>query len=159
MRPDDPAVRKILRRSMVARLATVSRNGRPNLNPLYFVLREGCIWLGTVDASLAARNVKANPRVAVLFTPEHDGPSAPLVRITGTATVRMDQAVTRAYVRADAPKYVLTPGGLANFFSHPRQARHMPAYLGSDDKGHSCVIEVLPAHAEFVAQPRQPARE
>lgn len=81
---------------------------------------------------------------------------APLVRITGTATVRTDRAVTRTYLRADARKYMLTPGGFANF-RHLRQARHMPAYFGSGEKGRSCVIEVLPAHAEFVATPRQPA--
>ena len=43
MNPDDPAVVDILRRAMVARIATVSRNGRPHINPLYFIYRDGTI--------------------------------------------------------------------------------------------------------------------
>jgi Pyridoxamine 5'-phosphate oxidase len=50
-----------MRRSMVARIATLSRNGRPSINPLYFVYLNGHIWLGTVDWTLAARNVNADP--------------------------------------------------------------------------------------------------
>ena len=67
MEVDDPVALDIVRRSMVARIATVSRGGRPSVIPLYFVPVDGRIWLGTVDWALAARNVNADPRVSVLF--------------------------------------------------------------------------------------------
>ena len=70
MKADDPAVLDVMRRSMVARIATLSLNGRPSINPLYFVYLNGHIWLGTVEWTLAARNVKAEPRVSVLFEVE-----------------------------------------------------------------------------------------
>ena len=70
MTADDPVVLDILRRSMVARIATLSRSGRPSVNPLYFIYLNGKIWLGTPEWTLAARNVKADPRVSVLFNVE-----------------------------------------------------------------------------------------
>jgi general stress protein 26 len=72
MNADDPAVLDVIWRSMVARIATLSRNGRPSINPLYFVYLNGHIWLGTSEWTLAARNVKADPRVSILFEVEQD---------------------------------------------------------------------------------------
>ena len=72
MNPDDLAVADVLRRARVARIATVSRNGRPHVNPLYFVMGNGKIYLGTVDRTLAALNVKADPRVTILFNIERE---------------------------------------------------------------------------------------
>ncbi|SRR6266568_5055007 len=66
MNVDDPAMLDILRRCMVARIATLSCNGRPSINPLYFVYQSGRIWLGTSEWTLAARNVQADSRVSVL---------------------------------------------------------------------------------------------
>jgi len=62
MEVDDPAVLAVIRRCMVARIATLSGSGRPSINPLYFIYQNGHIWLGTADWTLAARNVKADPR-------------------------------------------------------------------------------------------------
>ncbi|MCL4560019.1 MAG: pyridoxamine 5'-phosphate oxidase family protein [Chloroflexi bacterium] len=69
---DDPATLDILRRSMVARLATVSRNGRSSVSPIFFIYIDGKIWLGTPEWTLAVRNIKADPRVSILFEVEHD---------------------------------------------------------------------------------------
>jgi hypothetical protein len=50
MKADDPAVLDIMRRSMVARIATLSRNGRPSINPLYLLsLRPHLAWHGRLD--------------------------------------------------------------------------------------------------------------
>ncbi|MEZ4517271.1 MAG: pyridoxamine 5'-phosphate oxidase family protein [Chloroflexota bacterium] len=67
MQANDPEVRAFIRQAMVARVATLSRNGRPSITPLYFVYVDDHIWLGTADWTLAARSVKVNPRVSVLF--------------------------------------------------------------------------------------------
>ncbi len=49
MNSDDPAMLDILRRCRVVRIATLSRTGRPSINPLYFVYQSGRIWLGTSE--------------------------------------------------------------------------------------------------------------
>ena len=49
MNIDDPAMLDVLQRSKVARIATLSRTGRPSITPLYFVAPHGRIWLGTSE--------------------------------------------------------------------------------------------------------------
>ncbi len=151
MKADDPAVLAVLRRSMVARIATLSRNGRPSINPLYFVYLNGRIWLGTVDWTLAARNVKADPRVSVLFQVEGDPSDHRVLRIRGRASVRTDQKVQRSYNLRTARKYILTPGGIRNTLAHIRQLPLRLHYVAQNvEKGGPCVIEVIPEQAEFL---------
>jgi general stress protein 26 len=148
MKADDPAVLDVMRRSMVARIATLSRNGRPSINPLYFVYLNGQIWLGTSDWTLAARNAKADPRVSVLFVVEQDRSPH---RISGRASVRTDQKAQRSYNLRAERKYLLTPGGIRNALAHIRQLRPMHNYHAqSAEKGQPCIIEVTPEQAEFL---------
>jgi len=151
MKADDPAVLDVLRRSMVARIATLSRNGRPSINPLYFVAPHGRIWLGTVEWTLAARNVKADPRVSVLFQVEQDRSSHRVLRIRGRASVQTDQRVQRSYNLRAARKYLLTLGGIRNHLAHIRQFPLRLHYAAqSAEKGQPCVIEVIPEAAEWL---------
>jgi hypothetical protein len=151
MNVDDPAVLDILRRSMVARIATLSHNGRPSINPLYFVYVPGRIWLGTSDWTLAARNVLADPRVSVLFEAEQDRSPHRVLRISGRASVRTDPKGQRSYNLRVERKYVLTPGGIRHYLSHLRQLPSMRRYHAqSAQKGQACVIEVTPLEAEFL---------
>ena len=156
MKADDPAVLDVMRRSMVARIATLSRNGRPSINPLYFVYLNGHIWLGTVDWTLAARNVKADPRVSVLFEVEQDPSAHRVLRITGRASVRTDQKAQRSYDLRVARKYLLTPSGIRHYLAHMRQLRPMHTYHAqSAEKGQACIIEVTPEQAEFLNDDQQ----
>jgi hypothetical protein len=151
MKADDPAVLDVLRRSMVARIATLSRNGRPSINPLYFVAPHGRIWLGTSEWTLAARNVLADPRVSVLFEVEQGRSPHRVLRISGWASVRTDQQAQRSYGLRVARKYVLTPGGIRNHLAHIRQFSLRLHYAAqSAEKGQPCVIEVIPLEAEFL---------
>jgi general stress protein 26 len=151
MKVDDPAVLDVMRRSMIARIATLSRNGRPSVNPLYFVYLNGHIWLGTSDWTLAARNIKADPRVSVLFEVEQDRSPHRVLRIRGRASVRTEQKIQRSYGLRVACKYLLTPGGIRNALAHIRQLPSMHNYHAqSAEKGQSCVIEVTPEQAEFL---------
>ncbi len=151
MNADDPAVLDVMRRSMVARIATLSRNGRPSINPLYFVYLNCHIWLGTADWTLAARNAKADPRVSVLFEVEQDPSDQRVLRITGRASVRTDPKVQRSYNLRAVRKYFMTPGGIRNALAHMRQIPPMHTYHAqSAEKGQSCVIEVTPEQAEFL---------
>jgi len=151
MEVDDPAVVDVIQRCMVARIATLSSNGRPSINPLYFIYLNGHIWLGTADWTLAARNVKADPRVSVLFEVEQARADQRILRISGRACVNTDQKVQRLNERLSARKYVLTPGGIRNYLMNFRLLLPMNDYHAqSAEKGLACVIDVTPEHAEFL---------
>src|SRR6266545_2223032 len=108
MKADDPVALEVMRRSMVARIGTCSRSGRPSITPLYFVPVGGHLWLGTVDWTLAVRHVKADPRVSVLLEVERDPGAHRVLRISGRASVRADRKVQRSYNLRVARKYLLT---------------------------------------------------
>jgi hypothetical protein len=155
MRTDDPSVRDVLRRSMLARIATLSRNGRPSITPIYFVLVNGRIWLGTSDWTLAARDVKADPRVSVLFNVERNPNDRRVLRITGRAIVRTDPEVQRTYNLRVALKASLTPGGIRNNLANRSLLPLMHRYHAqSAEKGRACVIDVTPEGAEFLENPQ-----
>lgn len=157
MEADDPAVLDLLRRSMVARIATLSRGGRPSVTPLYFVHVGGCIWLGTVAGTLAVRNVRADPRVSVLFEAEPDRRERRVLRVRGRAGVRADRPVLRAYNLRVARKYVLTPGGIRDALAHVGQARLVAAYRAqAAERGRPCVIEVVPQQVGLLVEGDQP---
>jgi predicted pyridoxine 5'-phosphate oxidase superfamily flavin-nucleotide-binding protein len=145
---DDPMVHDVLRRSMVARIATLSRTGRPSITPLYFVSRHGRIWLGTTAWTLAARHVAADPRVSILFAMERDPWDHRVVLISGRARVRADQQALRSYDLRVARKYVLTPGAVLDALVHLRQLPPRRRYRAqSAEKGRPCVIEVTSEQA------------
>ena len=155
MQLDDPAVLDVIQRSMVARIATLSTRGRPSINPLYFIYLDGHIWLGTADWTLAARNVRAEPRVSVLFEVERDRADRRVLRISGRASVDTDQKVQRTYGLRVTRKYVLTPGGILNYLGHLRRLLPMHYYHAqSAEKGSACVIDVTPEHVEFLNDDR-----
>jgi general stress protein 26 len=155
MNPDDPAVVDILRRAMVARIATVSRNGRPHVNPLYFVCGRGKIYLGTTDRTLAALNVKANPRVTVLFNIESEPNDRRVLRLRGGAIVRTDARLCRWYVRSDLRKYIFSRRGFGNSLAHARLLPLVRRFVSSGEKGQECVLEVRPEEAEFLTAPNR----
>jgi general stress protein 26 len=155
MAPDDPAVVDILRRAMVARIATLSRNGRPHINPLYFVYARGRILLGTSDRTLAALNVKANPRASILFNVEKERSDRRVLRIHGRGMVRTDAGLYRWYVRGDVRKYFMSWAGIRNTVVHGRLLPLMRRYLSSGEKGKPCVLEIIPERAELLPAPNR----
>ena len=155
MNPEDPAVVDILRRAMAARIATVSRNGRPHVNPLYFVCRDGKIYLGTVERTLAALNVKNDPRVTILFNIEGELKDRRVLRIRGSAIVRTDSKLCRWYVRRDLRKYIISRRGVGNTLAHVRLLPAVRRFVSSGEKGRECVLEVRPEKAEFLTTPKQ----
>jgi hypothetical protein len=156
MNVEHPLVLNILRRSMVARIATLSRTGRPSVNPLYFLYHDGLIWLGTADWTLAARNVQANPEVCVLLELEQDAPIHHTLRLSGKARLREDAESVRSYSLGAVRKYVLTIGGLRNALAHFGQLRLQHEYRAqSKQKGRTCVIEFTPDRVELLSNGHQ----
>jgi hypothetical protein len=153
MKLDDPVVVDILRRAMVARIATVSRHGRPHVNPLYFLWRDGKIYLGTVDRTLAALNVKADPRVTILFNDESEPNDRRVLRIRGSAIVRTDPGICRWYEIRDLRKYIFSRRGMVNSLAHVRLLPFVRRFVSSGEKGQECVIQVRPQDAELLTPP------
>lgn len=120
MTPGDPAVRDFLATSFVARFATRSRAGTPALTPLWFVADAGHLYAMTGQATLAARNAKACPEIAVLLDGEGTGPRARVLRLCGRATVHGELPAWRVLARL-ALKYYLA--GIASELRHARQWR------------------------------------
>lgn len=143
----DPEARSLLAGAMVARIATVSSSGRPQVNPLYFVMDGDRIILGTATYTLAARNVRANPEVQILFEVEAEPQDRRLLRVDGTAVVSTEPRLLRRYTRRDARKYVITPRGLWNLLTHPRQWRPMRRHLRGGD---ACVLAATPTAADMI---------
>lgn len=132
----------LIRRARIARLATASANGRPSVNPLFFVLRGRELWLGTPTWTLAARNVASNPAVSVLIDSHHHG-VATTMRITGRAAVKVDPSTLHRYNASVALKYVVRPGYVLDSLRHPRQVplkRHY--HRQSTSRGPASVIVV-----------------
>lgn len=157
MRAEDWA-KEIMWRCKVARIATLSRNGRPSITPLYFTMVEGHVWLGTVDWTLAVRNVKTNPHVELLFEVEGGPGDRPVLRMGGRASVRAEPMVYRAYTRRVMLRYVLTPGGLHNLLGHARLLplrRHYAAQSAA--KGRPCVVDVEPERTQLLLEEGPPA--
>ncbi|MEO8613074.1 MAG: pyridoxamine 5'-phosphate oxidase family protein [Chloroflexota bacterium] len=151
MNADDPAVLNFIQRAMVARIATLSHNGRPSITPLYFVTMKGHIWLGTADWTLAAREAKADPRVSVLFQIEQNPNDHRILRIMGSATVQTDTKTMRSSNLRMALKYILTPGSIRNRLSNRRLIQFERLYhMQSAEKGMACVIDVTLEQAEFL---------
>lgn len=154
MNLDDPVMAEILGRAMVARIATVSSNGRPHVNPLYFVCGKGRIHLGTTDRTLAARNVSANRRVTLLFNVEREPDDLRILRIDGNAVVRTDMAASRWYIVRDLRKYIFSRRGLVNTLAHTRLLPLVGRFVSSGEKGRACVLEVDPSSAELLTAPQ-----
>jgi len=86
--PDPAHVERAIRKRSFATLATVSPKGRPHVAGVMYELVDGCIYVNTQHTTRKARNVAANPHVAVAI-PVRRVPVGPpsLVHFQATAEV------------------------------------------------------------------------
>lgn len=147
----NPVVQHLLERAMVARLATMSRSGRPHVNPNYFVVEGSRLWLGTTTGTLAARNVAANPSVQLLLEDERDPSDLRLMRITGNATIRTEPDLLKQYKRRDARKYFGSVAALRMSLRHLHRLVLTSEYLSTaDPASRHCVIEIASTRIEIL---------
>ncbi len=59
---DDGEVASFLAASRTVTCATIARDGRPHLMPLWYVLRDGELWAWTYAKSQKVRNLERDPR-------------------------------------------------------------------------------------------------
>lgn len=141
---EEPAVRDILATSLVARIATRSRSGVPALTPLWFVVDRGHFYSGTGQATLAARNAKACPGIAVLLDGEAAGPRSHVLRLRGRAAVHDRMPSWRVLARFGAKYYL---GGLASELRHARLWGVRRRYYA---QAQAAVIDFVPESAEWL---------
>ena len=80
-----------------------------------------------------------------------------MLRISGRATVRVDQFIQRSYNRRVVRKYVLRPGGIRNALTHLRQLPLTRNYRAQGaERGRACVIEVTPERAALLFDDGRP---
>jgi nitroimidazol reductase NimA-like FMN-containing flavoprotein (pyridoxamine 5'-phosphate oxidase superfamily) len=147
VRPDDPVVREVLANSFVARVATRSRSGAPALTPLWFVVDAGRLFMATGAATLAARNARACPEIAVLLDGEAAGPRERVLLLRGRATVRDAMPSWRVLARMAWKYYV---GGLGSELWHARLWRLRQRYYAQAE---AAVIDFAPERATWMPTP------
>jgi pyridoxamine 5'-phosphate oxidase-like protein len=151
MTPDDPEVRAVLARSMNVRVATLSSRGVPHITPLRFIEGDGVLYVLTRTVTLAARHVRAEPDVVLLFDAERT--AGPVLRMRARASVRDDPERAAWCERRAARRYLLRPGAIWNILTHPWC---LPAWIRSRRAARpeeTALIAFVPVSAEFVARP------
>src|SRR6202051_558147 len=103
------AARRLLDGANIAHLSTVQPDGAPKAEPVW-VLRDGDLILITTDAkSLKARNIAADPRVALSVVDYHNPYEQLLVRgrvveTHGDPELAVLDAMARKYLGVDFPR-------------------------------------------------------
>lgn len=158
---DSPEVREFLARSMVIRLAALSRKGQPNIRCLWFVCLGGRIYIVTANANPSLRGISAHPEVALLFDGERGPRPSRLLRVRGRAVFRGGSRIVGRVTQALVRKYFLAQPGLRNLLAH---ARKVPLFVGfyaqgwrdtrgwrdETGKGLRVILEVVPESFEFL---------
>lgn len=147
---DDAEVGRFLARSMIARIATVSARGTPQIMPLYFVVLDGKLYMNNATTSPTVRNIQARPHVVLLFEGDRAQIRDHCLRITGTAAFREDPTIMRGVSLRAVWKYNLT---LPALLSTLRNARKLPTMRRYRRERASGMIEVTPESAEFLRMP------
>ncbi|MEM4565532.1 MAG: pyridoxamine 5'-phosphate oxidase family protein [Archaeoglobaceae archaeon] len=60
-------VREFLSKPLIARIATVGKDLMPNVHPVWFLYDGEFVYVSTAKFSAKARNVKRNPKVAIVI--------------------------------------------------------------------------------------------
>jgi PPOX class probable F420-dependent enzyme len=68
--PDEQ--RELLESERIATVASLGQNGWPHLMPLWYVLRDGDIWIYTYAKSQKVRNLERDPRATLLLETGHE---------------------------------------------------------------------------------------
>lgn len=63
----EPEVRELLQKSLVAKLATLNKDGTLRITALWFESREGIIALNTHEKTTHVNNLKRNPNASMLI--------------------------------------------------------------------------------------------
>jgi general stress protein 26 len=142
---DHPAARSIVRRAKIVRIATVSRTGRPQIMPLWYIVDRGRILMSNAETSPTVRNIAGDPRAVLLF---EDAPGGRYVRVEGTARYTREAELQRRLVKGSIAKYYLSPGALLSAARNLRRLGTLRRYY-RERAAAAGVIEVTPERWEM----------
>jgi PPOX class probable F420-dependent enzyme len=94
----------ISRGTRTAKVATVMKDGRPHVMPVWFVLDREQIVFTTGAASVKGRNLRRDPRIALVV--EDDTPPYAFVHVRGRATIHEDLDELRRFAMAIGSRYM-----------------------------------------------------
>ncbi len=86
------------------KLATVRKDGRPHVVPVWFDLDGDIIVFTTGETSVKARNIKHDPRVS--FCVDDERPPFSFIQIEGTATLSDDPTALLHWATSVGGKYM-----------------------------------------------------
>ena len=87
-----------------AKLATVRKDGRPHVAPIWFTLDGDDLVFTTWHESVKAKAILRDPRVSLCIDDEH--PPFAFVMLDGTATIDEDPAELRAWAARIGGRYM-----------------------------------------------------
>jgi general stress protein 26 len=152
MKFTDTEVQRFLADSMIARVATISVRGTPQIMPLYFVCLDGKLYMNNAGTSPTVHNILARPRVVLILEADRGRPRDRCLRITGIATFRDDTTIMRGVSLRAARKYYLSVPAMLSTLRNVRKLATMRRYRAERVSG---MIEVVPETAEFLLMPRR----
>jgi len=150
--PGDRAVRRFIRQSTTARIATLSPAGNPDLIPLWFVTYRGHICMSTRSENPTARDLIRNHEVVLLFHGEQSRGPARALRVRGRAVFRTGRGIGIPVAALSAVRYLLPPGGIWNTIINHRTFGVNLRYK-DERAGEGGIIEIVPLTAEFLKLP------
>lgn len=98
----DEETRRFLKQPYLIKLATVNRDGSPQLTPLWFEYADGEIVMTTAADRLKVRNVRRDNRVAACI----DSPPPAYRRVLIKGRARVTDEGVREWTRRIAARYV-----------------------------------------------------
>jgi PPOX class probable F420-dependent enzyme len=99
------AMKIFLGEQKVCRLATVDRRGQPHVVPVWHILLDGEIYVETSPRSKKAKNIMANPKVALVIDAGDRFDTYKGVMIQGVAEVVKDRRTLARFQEAMAQRY------------------------------------------------------
>ncbi len=99
------ATKIFLGQQKVCRLATVDRRGQPHVVPVWHIIMDGDIYIETSPNSKKGRNLKANPKMALVIDAGDNFDAYKGVMIQGTVEFVKDKRVLARFRDAMAQRY------------------------------------------------------
>ncbi len=89
----DTERRELLESERVVVVASLGTRGWPHLMPLWYVLRDGEIWIYTYAKSQKVRNLERDPRATLLVETGHEYADLRGVMVEAEAEINRDEAL------------------------------------------------------------------
>jgi PPOX class probable F420-dependent enzyme len=102
---DQGELRELLEQERIAVVSSIGPRGWPHSMPLWFVPREGEIWIWTYAKSQKVRNLERDPRATVLVEAGHEYSQLRGASIEAEATIHRDPETVLGFAEELTVRY------------------------------------------------------